>query len=50
MSEYNTNNPTDLWSEDEKNSKVENKWVKELKIATRRRVGKVCDLKGFGTQ
>ena len=32
MSKFNKNNPTDLWSEDEKYdlSKLENKWMKKM--------------------
>jgi hypothetical protein len=47
MSESNKNNPADLWDEDEQYdfAKVENKWVKELNITTKRKVGRVCDSK-----
>ena len=47
MSEYNKNNPADLWSEDEQYdfAKVENKWVKELTSTNYRKCGRVWDSK-----
>ena len=47
MSEFNKNNPAELWSEEEQYnfSKIENKWVKELVRFSkgRRTSGRVCD-------
>ena len=47
MCEFNKNNPTELWSDDDKYDfgKVENKWVKELPRNGRRQCGRVCDSK-----
>ena len=47
MSEFNKNNPTNGWTDDEKYDfcKVENKWTKELPRNSYRNNGRVCDSK-----